>query len=230
MKHLLFALTILLSLQAISQTDSEKECAENEAEANVDFNNGEFTGYHEYIEPEFSTKWEFEFFYQAYMYSKYSIFMETSRDADGCYERKMDSLVRSKFGAEIYKETRKKALKIFENSTRQERSKVLDLSKYYISTESAPKFIGNDYIIQNFLEKHFEYKGKEAAGHDFKYRLITLFINRKGHITNFETRTDLLKEDFNKNDIIKQMNALGDFVPAYLIGVPVNAKLHVDLW
>ena len=220
-----------MSFQAISQNDIEEDCAEKTAEAIADFNSGEYIGYYNYIPVDFITDRKFEFFYQTYLYAKYSIYMEHHSEGYGiCYAKKMDSLVCSKYGADMYQKSRRKALDIFKNSTREEQSKVLDLSKYYISTESAPKFIGNDYILRNFIEKHFVYKGKEAAGHDIEFRLITLFINRKGEITNFETRTDLLKDGFNKNDIIKEMNALGDFVPAYLLGIPVNAKLHVDLW
>jgi hypothetical protein len=156
--------------------------------------------------------------------------METYPEEYECYTKKMDSLVRSKYGADIYKKTRKKALALYENSTREERSKVLDVSKIYIKTESQPKFIGNDYTVHDFLKKHFLYKGKEAAGQDFEFRIITLQINRKGKIVDIKSKTDILKGGFTKDKIISEMNSLGNFVPAYLIGVPVNSKIDIDLW
>jgi len=231
MKYLFFVLAILISSPAISQTETTKDCAKETAEAIADFNNGELMGYYDYIRLEFSTDNKFEFFYQTYMYAKYSIYMENHSEGYGrCYPKKMDSLVRLKYGKNLYQKSRREALNIFKNSTREVQSKILDVSKYYPQTESPAKFIGNDYILQDFLKKHFTYKGKEAAGHDFEYRIITLFIDRKGYIANMNSKTDLLNDGFNKKDIIKEMNTLGKFVPAYLIGVPVNAKLHVDLW
>ena len=230
MKHFFCILTTLLSLQAISQTNTEEDCKEKTAEAIADFNNGEFIGYYDYITSELDFDRKYEFFYQAYMYSKYSIYMQFESEGYGeCYPKKMDRLVRSKYGIDVYQKSRKKALEIYKNSTRQEMSKILDLSKYYLQTESSPKFIGNDYILQNFLKKHFTYKGKEAANHDFEFRIVTLYIDRNGHITNIKSDTDILKDGFSKNAIIKKLNSFGNFVPAYLIGIPVNAKIDMDL-
>ncbi|MBC8754425.1 hypothetical protein H2O64_07060 [Kordia sp. YSTF-M3] len=231
MKHLFFVLTILISLQAISQTDSEKECAENVTKATIDFKNGKVLGYYDYVEIEFSTGREFESFFQTYIYSKHSIFMELfSEDYHQCYKDEMNRLIRSKYGDDIYKKTKRKAFEIYKSSTREEQSKVIDVSKYYRVTESEPKFNGNDYVVRNFLKKYFVYKGKKENEHDYEFRLVTLFINKDGHITNIESHTDKLKDGFNKSNIIKEMNALGKFVPAYLLGIPVNSQIHMDFW
>ena len=229
MKYIIISIILLINFQSISQTEKSMKCLESISKATIDFQNNNRIGNYNFMEIEFSSDGDFEKFYQVYMYSKYSIFMEIDFSTyDECYSSKMDSLIRSNYGSDIYKKTRKNAFDFFKNSTRKKQSEILDLSKYYLITESEPKFIGNDYQLSEFLKKYFVYKDEQDE--EFKYRSITLFIDKEGSIQDIESTTDALKEGISKKEVVSQLKSLGNFVPAYLFDVPVNSKMYIALW
>lgn len=231
MRHFLFIIALLISLQNIAQDNNEEKCTENKKKAQIDFKNEKITGHYLYMDIEFDSDSNFESLYHTYMFSKYSIFLESDfYDSDKCYIIEMDRLIRSKYGSDIYTQSRRKVLNLYKNATRQEQSKIIDTSKYYIYSESQPKFIGNDYSLRNYLKKHYTYNTKNKSEDDIEFRLISLFINRQGKIVDIESTTDFMNKGSNKDQLIREVNALGDFVPAYLIDIPVNSKLHIDLW
>ncbi|NQY31208.1 MAG: hypothetical protein HRT69_17290 [Flavobacteriaceae bacterium] len=235
-KYILITL-IILSFKCFSQseTKSTQECTINELKATNDFEKGKFVGNFDLIEVEFSSiDDEFEYFFEIYLYVKHSIYLdnetiELQPKKYQCYIYKMDNLIREKFGKDIYNISRKEAKDLYLKS-REEKSKIIDLKKYYFQTESQPKFIGNDFLLRDFLKKYFEIINKDKSENNYEFRSFTLFVSSEGMVVNIESNTYILKKDYSKDQIIEKINTMGSFVPAYLFGIKVNSKHHVDLW
>ena len=232
-KYILITL-ILFSIKCFSQVENNttQECTINELKAINDFEKGKFVGNFDLIEVEFnSLDGKFEYFFEIYVYVKYSIYLdlqtiELEPKKYQCYIHKMDNLIREKFGKDIYKKSRKEAKDLYLKS-RKEKSKIIDLKKFYVRTESQPKFIGNDFLLRDYLKKCFEIIKTDS---DYEYRSITLLINLNGEVVGIESKTDIIKKGFTKDKITDKLNSLGSFVPAYLFDVEVNSKIHIDLW
>jgi len=222
MKNILPLFIILFCLKSFSQTDKINDCDKGKAKALKDFNNGKLlcrsNNHFEFN----SVDGKFEHFFETYIYSKHSIFVEdgtylTSKK-EICYTQKMDSLIFEKFGENIYKISRKEAKDIYVNTPYAERSKIIDLNKTYFTTNhSSPKFIGNDQDLCKLFKTRFNANGKHDGN------IINLYININGVVFDYDTK-DILKDSNNKAEIITEINALGRFVPGYLYNIKVNSK------
>ena len=232
MKPLLFVAMFLLGITINAQNQLSEKCKEGMVKAQTDFEKGELYFDYNLIEIEFNTKNDFESFYQVYLFSKYGIrwgeYIDYHSETDQCYYRKMDSLLREKFGEDIFIKSRRAAKKIHDIGDRKVKSSILDLTKFYIYLESPPKFIGNDMIVKNQLQKMFERAPTDDENSALAF--FTLYIDTSGNIVNFESSTHIPKEKNTKNNILYQLNQLGKFEPAYLYDVKVKAKLHFELY
>ena len=220
MRKTILLLSILITSFVFSQSKEYKSCADARALAIEDFSNGLYVCKDiNYVKFE-SLDSNFERFFKNLIYSKHSIvidhFDSKIIEQDFCYSNTMDSLVYKKFGIEIYRKVRAKAKEIY-TITENEKSKLLDLSKTYTDIDSYPKFIGNDKIITDYLNKRFS----EIKNSDFS--AIDLTIGIDGTIENFEVNFSLPNE-LDKSKIITELNELGTFISGYLFGIKVKSK------
>ncbi|MEM6687286.1 MAG: hypothetical protein AAF617_16010, partial [Bacteroidota bacterium] len=229
MKQFIFSAIIIFSIHGTAQKKVSEKCVEGITKAKQDFTNGKAYFDHSRIEVEFNTNGHYESFYQVYMFSKYGIerdeYIHFESDEEQCYYAKMDTLIRKKYGKDIYLRSRRKAKEIFDSGELEKKSEILNLEKFYLLHESPPKFIGNDMLIKNIIKKMFKSTSQEKT--EFEYYSVQLFIDRKGQVVDITSFTHTPKVEYSKAQIIKALNALGSFEPAYLYDVKVNAKLHL---
>lgn len=227
MKNTTIIIFLLISKLLFSQNEQTQKCFDSEKLAISDFESNKLIGHYSHIEIEFNTDNEFEMFYQYYIFSKYSILLEFDYQTyDECYIDKMDFLIRKKFGNDIYSETRINTLEMHKNLSRDQKSKMLDISKYYPIVESEAKYAGNDYQLIKYLKECFTPISTEKK----PFRAIVLLIDRNGKLTDFETNTDNLIESINKKSLINKINSFGTFIPAYILDTPVNSKYNIYLF
>ncbi len=213
-------LSTFITSFVFSQSEKYESCIDAKAVAIKDFNSGLYLCKNiDYVEFK-SLDSNFERFFKNLIYSKYSIFIDhfdsKILEKDFCYSNTMDSLIYKKYGNNIYKHVRAKAKEIY-SLNEYEKSKLLDLSKIYTDIESYPKFIGNDKIITDYLNKTF----REFKKSDFN--AIDLTIGIDGRIENFEVNFSL-SNAVDKSKIITELNELGTFISGYLFGIKVKSK------
>ena len=138
----------------------------------------------------------------------------------------MNSLIREKFGNDIYSKTRINTLNMHKNFSRDQKSKTLDLSKYYPIVESKAKYAGNDYQLFKYLKESF----KSIPQKTETFRTVILLIDQNGKLTDFETQSDNIIESINKKNIIDTVNSFGTFIPAYILDTPVNSRFNIYLF
>ncbi len=207
---IIFILSFSISF---SQFYEYENCGEAKKSAKKDFKNGNSSFRIYGLLDDTETDFEFENFYNVLLYSKYSIKVEymgclTSENAI-CYVKKMNSLIKKKYGENFFKKTRIELENIYNETSEKEKSKLLDLSKVYdFELDSYPKFIGNDKELSFFIKKMIP-------------KLI-LIINEKGKVEDLENDNNE-KKILNKQKIISKINAFGSFVPAYLYGIKVKS-------
>jgi hypothetical protein len=227
MKSKSLIIFLLISVQLFSQNEQTQKCINSEKLAITDFEKNKLIGHYSHIEIEFNTDTEFEMFYQFYVFSKYSILIEFDYQTyDECYIDKMNSLIREKFGNDIYSKTRINTLNMHKNFSRDQKSKTLDLSKYYPIVESKAKYAGNDYQLFKYLKESF----KSIPQKTETFRTVILLIDQNGKLTDFETQSDNIIESINKKNIIDTVNSFGTFIPAYILDTPVNSRFNIYLF
>jgi len=231
MRKLIFFGIILLSSNCLSQENTSSECRDGIQEAHLDFKNGKAYFDYSRIDIEFNSEGDFENFYQIFMFSKYSIerdfYLNHKSEKEQCYYAKMDTLIRKKYGNDIFLKSRRKAKEIFDLGERSKKAEILDSTKFYIQSESPAKFIGNDMDIIKSLKKMFKYAPENKS--ELEYRSIGLLISKNGIVVDFKSHTDIPLESYTKTDIMKELNSLGAFLPAFLYDSKVNSILWIHL-
>ena len=151
MKRPFLHILILFSLFCYSQENKGEKCTNGIEKARLDFEKGKAFFDYSRIDIEFTSDGDFENFYQVYMFSKYSLvrddYVDYKSTKEQCYYAKMDSLIREKYGKDIYLKSRRKAKEIFDYSDRSKKAEILNSSKFYVYFESSAKLIGNDMDI-----------------------------------------------------------------------------------
>jgi len=162
--------------------------------------------------------------FRIYLFSKYGI---EKIDlgcivsiTDFCYTETMDSIIKNQFNSDLIRNTKTYVEQKFIKLTQIKKSKIIDLKKYYTINllESHPKFIGNDKIIKDYLDKTFVKKEKQF------YRFICLKISLIGKIVDIELPENLiLKKGIDLGNLIKKLNDFGKWTPGYIYNLKVNS-------
>ncbi len=235
MKHFIFLfllvnLNIIFSQQPDAYSVSRfKTCKEAKVAAKIDFEKEKIWSDEglQYFDVQYSS--DYILFFETYFFSKYNIefylpvaaCLTTSEM--NCYAKETHRLILKKFGKDFFEVETKKAEHLFKELNRNDYSNIVNFEKRFYSLESYPKFIGNDKVIIEYIEKLFE----DLDPKELEY---TLDFDINGKLTEIQFKYEGKRiETPNKPNIIDEINALGDWVPGYLFGKKVKSRMKRSL-